>query len=570
MRESFERLLVGRVLADRYEVEEKIGSGGMSVVYAGRDRRLGRPVAVKVVSLAAESPAERTGLRERFRREAASAARIPHHPNVVQVFDYGTDPELDLDFLVMELLRGRDLKEALRSAVIPPDEALRILREAARGLAAGHRAGIVHRDVKPANFFLTGEDGLEAVRILDFGIAKPLEPDPAQDLTRTGQLPHSPAYAAPEQLDPSRPLTFASDVYQLGLIGYEMLSGERPFSVEDRALLGSGTEVPLQARGRWASVPAPVRAVIEQALRFRPEDRFPDAAAFAEALAAATDAPRIVAAPVVDDDVTMAASTVTARPAAAPPADVERAAPQPPLPPGVPVGGGSGPAKHGRQRILFLAVPVVLLLLAMGLWAARDSAPTPLAGEEADSATLAARDEAFLGLQGQVGQRSPSGGPPATDTESASRARSAPTGPPGAVGVMAEAEQEIRGAIHDLNQAWVDGEISRHVSHYASRVHYYNSRRLPRAGVRRDRLRDLRRYSETRQIGIHDIRIEFTAPDQARALVDKEWLFASEDRTRRGRGMQEYLFKRDSDDGRWYVISEQMLSTSEQRSVDDG
>lgn len=209
----------------------------------------------------------------------------------------------------------------------------------------------------------------------------------------------------------------------------------------------------------------------------------------------------------------------------------------------------------------------------MGLWATRDSAPTPLAGEEPDSATLAARDEEFLRLQGQVGQRSPSGGPPATDTASASPSpvrSSAPAVPPGAVGVMAEAEREIRNAIHDLNQAWVDGEISRHVSHYASRVHYYNSRRLPRAGVRRDRLRDLRRYSETRQIGIHDIRIEFTAPDQARALVDKEWLFASEDRTRRGRGMQEYLFKRDSDDGRWYVISEQLLSTSEQRSVDDG
>lgn len=559
MRESFERLLVGRVLADRYEVEEKIGSGGMSVVYAGRDRRLGRPVAVKVVSLAAESPAERAGLRERFRREAASAARIPHHPNVVQVFDYGTDPELDLDFLVMELLRGRDLKEALRGTPLPADEALRILREAARGLAAGHRAGIVHRDVKPANLFLTGEDGLEAVRILDFGIAKPLEPDPAQDLTRTGQLPHSPAYAAPEQLDTHRPLTFASDVYQLGLIGYEMLSGERPFSVEERALLGSGTEVPLQPRGRWASVPGPVRGVIEQALRFRPEDRFPDAAAFAEALAGAVEAPRVVPVPVVDDgDHTIATPAATARPAPAPA----------PLPTGVPV-RGSRSGKHARQRMLFVAVPVVLLLLAVGVWAMRDSAPAPLASDEPDSATLAARDDEFLRLQGQVGQSSPSGGPLAADTASASPARAAAPGPRGAVGVMAQAEQEIRNAVHDLNQAWVDGEISRHVSHYASRVHYYNSRRLPRAGVRRDRLRDLRRYSETRQIGIHDIRIEFTAPDQARALVDKEWLFASEDRTRRGRGVQEYLFKRDSDDGRWYVISEQLLSTTEQRSVDD-
>src|SRR3954466_10944836 len=113
MRQPFERLLVGRRLAGRYELAEAIGAGGMSVVYRGTDLVLGRPVAVKVAAPPADSDEMRANLRERFRREAGSAARITHHPNVVQVYDYGTDAELDLDFIVMELLRGRDLKEAL-------------------------------------------------------------------------------------------------------------------------------------------------------------------------------------------------------------------------------------------------------------------------------------------------------------------------------------------------------------------------------------------------------------------------------------------------------------------------
>ncbi|HEX6912886.1 MAG TPA: hypothetical protein VF142_20930, partial [Longimicrobium sp.] len=140
-----------------------------------------------------------------------------------------------------------------------------------------------------------------------------------------------------------------------------------------------------------------------------------------------------------------------------------------------------------------------------------------------------------------------------------------PRQPGSASEVMAQAQAEIEAAVHDLNKAWVEGDISRHVGHYASRVDYYNSSNLPRAGVRRDRTRDLRRYDD-RRIGIHAIEVQWLAPDRARVLVDKEWIFGGDGRTRQGRGMQEYVFRRDEDDGEWYVTSEQLLTTTEARS----
>lgn len=603
MRRGFEGLMVGRVLAGRYEVLEAIARGGMSVVFRGLDRTLGREVGVKVVSLAGSSDQALPNFRERFRREAASAARI-QHPNVVQIFDYGTDPELELDFIVMELLRGRDLKEALRAEPLPPEQAMRILADAARGVAAGHRAGIVHRDVKPANVFLVGDGELDAVKILDFGIAKPLEDDPERALTTIGSLPHSPAYASPEQLDPLQPVTAASDVYQLGLIGYEMLAGRRPYDEEERARIRGGEAIPVPATEAWKSVPSHVSAVIERALSLDPADRFPDASAFTAALMGAREEDDATAfhvvPPVTDPDATemLAAAAVSLV-----------AAPEPVLPPEEPpteripvipvttVTPAAAPVTtdapvaprrtSGRRSPLLWAVPV-LLLLAIGLWAmtrggddepaVATTAAADSAGLPADSAGRERLDDEFARLQGTVAQSAaaraasptPAGSTPA-DTTGTAPVPSAAVPPPGpltprsATDVLVQAEAEIESAVRDLNEAWVEGDISRHVGHYASRVNYYNSRRLPRSGVRRDRTRDLRRYDD-RRIGIHSIGVQFLEPDRARVLVDKEWIFGGDGQTRQGRGMQEYVFKRDEDDGKWYVISEQLLTTAEART----
>src|SRR5215207_8097839 len=166
-------LLTGRTLAGRYLIEAVIGRGGMGAVYRAADERLSRAVAVKVVGAVTNDPAEQDRLRARFQREARAAAAL-RHTNVVQVHDFGTDAELDLDYLVMELLHGEDLSARLmRSGAPPLPVALSILRQAARGLSAGHRAGMVHRDVKPGNLFLEATAGDEVhLRVLDFGIAQ--------------------------------------------------------------------------------------------------------------------------------------------------------------------------------------------------------------------------------------------------------------------------------------------------------------------------------------------------------------------------------------------------------------
>ena len=315
---GIEALLAGRVLADRYRIEEVIGRGGMGAVYRATDERLGRPVAVKVITAASGSdPDARERIRARFRHEAASAARLPHHPNVFPVYDYGTDPTLGLDFIVMELLRGEDLASLLQRSGPPPlGKALAIVQQAARGVNVGHRMGLVHRDVKPGNIFLVEDDErgeVQQVRILDFGIAKAIaEEDTQTVLTHDGRAPLSPAFASPEQLRGEPRLTPASDVFSLGAVAFQLLTGEKPFTEADRNRISIGMDVPLPSlRARNSAVPVEVEEIVRRALAFDPAQRFANAGAMAEALegplralggsAAAGVVPR-VAGPVVPDD----------------------------------------------------------------------------------------------------------------------------------------------------------------------------------------------------------------------------------------------------------------------------
>ena len=285
---GLESLLLGRVLGGRYRIEEVIGRGGMGAVYRAVDERLGRRVAVKVITVAmGDDPDTRRRVRARFHREARAAAALPHHPNVVPVYDYGTDDDLGLDYIVMELLEGHDLATHLQRSGPPPlATALRVLREAARGLAVGHRAGLIHRDVKPGNIFLARDHDELQVRMVDFGIAKLADDeDTANQLTQDGRLPHSPAYASPEQLRGLTQLTPASDVFSLGAVGYQLLIGERPFTEADRNKMSLGMPVPPPSlRSRNEAIPVGAEEIIRKALSFDPVDRFPDAVTMTAAL----------------------------------------------------------------------------------------------------------------------------------------------------------------------------------------------------------------------------------------------------------------------------------------------
>ncbi|MBW3630629.1 MAG: protein kinase [Gemmatimonadetes bacterium] len=395
---GIEGLLAGHTLAGRYRIDEVIGRGGFAAVYRAQDERLQRMVAVKVVMVSAPDEDARERIRSRFHREARVAAQLQHR-NVVTIFDYGTDDKLGLDFLVMEVLHGEDLAARVARLGPPPlDLSLRILREAAEGLAAGHQAGLVHRDVKPGNIFLEEKNGTDVFRVcvVDFGIAEILEGDETVTSLTRGRMPLSPAYAAPEHLRDERPLTRATDVFGLGVIGYELLTGARLFQ-------GSSPEADRRSipslRARNPEVPAGVAAVIEKALAYGAVDRYSDAGELAQALAAAQaehEVPVEPAAPPL--------------PAAAPLVDEgEEADPEPskyrarrhPRLPDEPA--SSVPASSSRRSMLPLLLGLgLILLVALGWWAMarRGSDEAPVAAvTNVDSAAGPGAPGAIAGVE---------------------------------------------------------------------------------------------------------------------------------------------------------------------------
>jgi serine/threonine-protein kinase len=216
--------LLGCILDRRYDVLEVLGQGGMGTVYRVRHTMLGRHFALKVLRRELANDAE---LPKRFIREAKAAAAIAH-PNVVQISDFGTLPS-GQPFFVMELLEGCSLSELIwRAGPLPPGRAIRLLRQAADGLAAAHAVGVVHRDLKPDNIHVSEAARREVVKVLDFGLAKVAG---ASRLTRHGIVYGTPHYMSPEQAA-GEPVDERSDVYSLGVVLYETLTGHVPFEAD--------------------------------------------------------------------------------------------------------------------------------------------------------------------------------------------------------------------------------------------------------------------------------------------------------------------------------------------------
>jgi serine/threonine-protein kinase len=287
-------LLRDRVIAaigDRYDIIREIGRGALSVVYAGRDVRLDRPVAVKVLP---PDAAFRPEVRARFLREAQMAARLAH-PNIVPI--YSVDDDAGIVSIVMAQVEGESLRAALATRPQPSvATVLTLLRDVADALGFAHAHGVVHRDVKPDNILIERATGRALVT--DFGIARAMEG--GDQVTVTGVAVGTPAYMSPEQAMGERAVDGRTDVYALGVVAYEMLAGELPFKATNTpAMLMKhvGEPVPSLAAKR-PDVPDALIALVERALAKKPEQRFADGRALRDALdAVASGAPPLRVAP---------------------------------------------------------------------------------------------------------------------------------------------------------------------------------------------------------------------------------------------------------------------------------
>ncbi|HSD77532.1 MAG TPA: protein kinase, partial [Solirubrobacteraceae bacterium] len=259
--------MTGQVIAGRYELSSRLGVGGMSTVHLAFDRRLERQVAIKLL---AEHLADDSQFVTRFRREALSVAQLVH-PNIVQVFDFGIDEAAGSHYIVMEYVRGRSGAELLREhGHLPVDETLAIVTQACRGLEYAHRNGVVHRDVKPGNL-LRAEDG--TVKLADFGIAKALYEE--SSITQVGSVLGTAAYLAPEQAhgEPAGP---RADLYALGVVTYQFLSGRLPYEASSltELALKQQSEVPPRLDHLVPGVTPELAGAVERALAIEAADRF--------------------------------------------------------------------------------------------------------------------------------------------------------------------------------------------------------------------------------------------------------------------------------------------------------
>lgn len=280
-----------QLLGGRYRLLRQLGEGGMGQVWEARDETLGRSIAVKLISLLAGGGNRGDDARARFLREARITAQL-QHPNIVTIHDFGETGTRDnrVPFLVMELVRGEGLDAMLRRGAVTLPKAARWGAQISDALAEAHNAGIMHRDIKPSNILITLSG---SVKVLDFGIARAVEPYATADrITQTGFLVGSPAYMAPEQArgfpEPR------SDLYALGCLLFELITGQPPFQVSDTAgyLSAHLTQEPPVPSSVSTDIPPAWDNLVLALLHKDPDQRYPNAADLSQALRQLDDTPR--------------------------------------------------------------------------------------------------------------------------------------------------------------------------------------------------------------------------------------------------------------------------------------
>ena len=344
--------LIGATLGGLYRVERLIGVGGMGRVYQARHGLLNKDFAIKVLP---EARADKPAATERFLREARAASKV-ESDHIVKVVNVDRDEEHRL-FIVMELLEGENLAKRIERGPLPLEEAIEIARQTGTALQAAHDAGIVHRDLKPENIFLVKRNGQDFVKVLDFGISKIKSPEHGDPkLTATDQIVGTPLYISPELARGIETVDHRTDIYALGVIVYEMLTGAPPFTGQNHFQLlykhGNEAPDPPSQRSRRANIPAHVEAAVLRALEKEPNARCDTMQSLVSALSGPTSEPGRkrplrIALLVVAAAAGVAALLLVVRPGANPgpdpsPAPVVAGEPNPDLDPG-PAGSAPRP-----------------------------------------------------------------------------------------------------------------------------------------------------------------------------------------------------------------------------------
>src|SRR5882672_4945322 len=275
----------------RYQIERILGKGAMGVVYEALDPKLNRKVAIKTILVSQLDEETAKDFSRRFVREAHAVARL-NHPNIVQVYDFGE--EGGVAYLVMEFIRGSELKSALASGrVFDRRQCVRIMCELLDAHDYAHEAGVVHRDIKPANVML---DSQGRAKLTDFGVARITDADrTGAERTLAGTVVGTPAYMSPEQIEGQR-VDRRSDIFSAGIILYQFLTGQKPFAGEGawtvaRKIIQEDPPMPSSLN---VAVPREYDRVVARALAKNPEGRFPTAREFAQALRGAAEGQRAI------------------------------------------------------------------------------------------------------------------------------------------------------------------------------------------------------------------------------------------------------------------------------------